>query len=344
MPADAAPLAGPDLLPRLGAGGTDGSCLFLPAIYEHKAALIGRPPRQVCASAELLAQAVAAEFATYRPAAVVAGIDIYNLEPEALGCPLAAGGGPQEVPGLAANRPEFLHDPSLRRLPDPTRDGRLPVVLGGAAASVAALGRETLVLAPLSGPFTLAVELVGLENLIYALYDHPAQVHELLEFCLEVATNYGRALLGTGAQLAIFDSRASCSLISPRQFRELAAPLHERLLAALRQAGARFLALIIGGNTAPVAETLFAVRPDLLVADFNVDPEPYLALAARQPTIVRVNIDPRVLSDEARTVAAVRAAAARMRGRPRCVIGSGIVPYDTPPAHLLAAWQALRAA
>jgi hypothetical protein len=59
---------------------------FVPAIYEHKAALIGKTPSEVAQSEELLVYAALAEFETYRPDLLTVGMDVYNVEAEALGC------------------------------------------------------------------------------------------------------------------------------------------------------------------------------------------------------------------------------------------------------------------
>ncbi len=58
---------------------------FVPAIYEHKARLLGRWPSQVCRSAELLHQACKEEVATYDADMLVVGMDVYNVEAEAMG-------------------------------------------------------------------------------------------------------------------------------------------------------------------------------------------------------------------------------------------------------------------
>ena len=59
---------------------------FSPAIYEHKAALINRLPSEVCRDTSLLVESVKAEYKTYHPDIFVFGIDIYNVEAEALSC------------------------------------------------------------------------------------------------------------------------------------------------------------------------------------------------------------------------------------------------------------------
>ncbi|MCK7483425.1 MAG: hypothetical protein M0C28_45105 [Candidatus Moduliflexus flocculans] len=56
---------------------------FVPAVYEHKARLIGRTPSQVCRSLDLLLEALEREDAIYGPDALTVGLDVYNVEAEA---------------------------------------------------------------------------------------------------------------------------------------------------------------------------------------------------------------------------------------------------------------------
>ena len=59
---------------------------FVPAIYEHKARLIGVSPSAICRNAELLEQGLERELELYAPDVLTIGIDVYNVEAEALGC------------------------------------------------------------------------------------------------------------------------------------------------------------------------------------------------------------------------------------------------------------------
>ena len=50
-----------------------------PAIYEHKAALIGLSPAEVSRSADLLARSLEAEHRAYAADFMTVGIDVYNI-------------------------------------------------------------------------------------------------------------------------------------------------------------------------------------------------------------------------------------------------------------------------
>ncbi len=74
---------------------------FVPAIYEHKARLIGRSPSEVARSGELLVEALEKELETYDPDVLTVGLDVYNVEAEAAGCAVRYFGTEPDVPAVA---------------------------------------------------------------------------------------------------------------------------------------------------------------------------------------------------------------------------------------------------
>ena len=60
--------------------------LFIPTIFEHSAKIINKTPSQVAVDRNLMEQAHVESYLLYRPDAVTVGIDVYNIEAEALGC------------------------------------------------------------------------------------------------------------------------------------------------------------------------------------------------------------------------------------------------------------------
>jgi hypothetical protein len=104
---------------------------FTPAVYEHAARLIGVTPWQASRDQNLMIQGHAAAFRRYHHVPVVAGIDIYNLEPEALGAVIEepAGNG---IPSIKAHPCGAVDEiPELTPF-DPRRDGRIPMVIEAA--------------------------------------------------------------------------------------------------------------------------------------------------------------------------------------------------------------------
>lgn len=59
---------------------------FLPTILEHSARLIGKTPSEVAVNAKMLEEALIEAYNFYGHDSLTVGIDVYNIEAEALGC------------------------------------------------------------------------------------------------------------------------------------------------------------------------------------------------------------------------------------------------------------------
>jgi uroporphyrinogen decarboxylase len=316
---------------------------FVPAIYEHKARLISRTPSEICRSAELLEAALERELAVYDPDMLVVGVDVYNVEAEALGARVIWFDD-SSVPTLAEpplHRPEDLDKLSL---PDPECDGRMPLFLSVAGALARRYRDSLIVRGAVTGPFSLASALLGPEPLLMACIEQPDFVRRLLALSARVTELYATAFLQRGAQPIIFDSRAAPPLLSPRLFRELLLPVYrDYLFPSLKSAGGRFLPLIIGGNTTPLLDSLIASGATQLLCDAPANLDAFLLHCSRAGLPFRVNVDARLVHSG--PPQAIREATLSLLQRaghfPGLLLGCGIVAYDTPPSHVLAIREAL---
>jgi uroporphyrinogen decarboxylase len=118
--------------------------------------------------------------------------------------------------------------------PDPAKSGRLPAYFE-ACRKVSGAVKDSAVGGVLSGPWTLAVNLRGAENLIMDTATDPEFVHRLMRFTVEVAKDTGMAVAAAGAGLSFSEAPASCSLISPKIFREFVLPYDRELVGFLRE-------------------------------------------------------------------------------------------------------------
>ena len=129
--------------------------------------------------------------------------------------------------------------------PDPHTDGLMPRVL-----ETIRFFRDHSDL-PISfsdpqGPFTTALGLVGPENLFVWLYEHPREVHALMDFCTEAFIDWvkvqqqaigeerGRNCFPHGIILPAEFGRVwlcddDCGQISPEQYREFVVPYNARI-------------------------------------------------------------------------------------------------------------------
>ena len=316
---------------------------FVPAVYEHKARLIGRSPSEVCRSLDLLLEALEKELEVYDPDLLTVGLDVYNVEAEAVGCEVRYFGAAPDVPAVAGPIVAGPADLGRLRRPDPGRDGRIPLMVEAAARLRRAVGPGLVVRGALTGPFSLACALAGTEAVLVATIEDPAFVRGLLAFAAEVAVDLGTAFLGRGVEPVLFDSKASPGAASPRVFRAFVLPVYrDVVMPRLREAGARSLPLIIGGDTTPILEDLLATGAGQLLCDAGGD----LALFARrcreERRALRASVDARLvhtgLPDKIRDEG--RGLLRRMAGQPGLLFGCGVVAYDCDPRNVLALREA----
>ncbi|NOZ55368.1 MAG: hypothetical protein GXO73_01090, partial [Calditrichaeota bacterium] len=189
-----------------------------------------------------------------------------------------------------------------------------------------------------SGPFSLAAELLGTERMLMALLDDPAMVTALLGFASEVAVHFGLAFAKRGVAPVYFDSRCAPPLVSPNQYRELVFPHHKRLISETKAAlRGQHVPLIIGGETTPIATAVADTGADYVLCDYTADFATYRRELEGRRILVRRNLDPGLVRWG--PVEAIRNAASgalqEARGWTRFVMGTGIIPWDTPPEHVL---------
>jgi len=317
---------------------------FVPAIYEHKARLIGRRPSEICRNGDLLRAALERELEVYDPDMLVVGVDVYNVEAEALGCQVRYFEDSAAVPAITRPLLEGPAELSRLRVPNPETDGRMPLYLEAAQSAEHDHGAETIIRGAVSGPYSLASELLGPEKLAMAAVEEPAFTRKLLEFAGQVTAGYGAAFLRRGAEVILFDSRAAPPLLSPRLFRELLVPVYrDRVIPELKAAGARYLPLIIGGDTTRILDALLETGATQLLCDAPADLGAFRRGCAAAGVPFRANVDARLIHRG--PVEAIRAEAFRVAGQcrdyPGFLLGCGIVAYDCPPEHVLALREAL---
>jgi uroporphyrinogen decarboxylase len=271
---------------------------FLPAIYEHKAWFINSTPSAVSRSADLLTRALLAEYETIGADALVVGVDVYNLEAEAVGCRVTFYDGEDtSIPGIRPGD-HLIHvgdDLSAARLPNPLKDGRMPVNIEAARRVRAAIGPDYWLRGALSGPFSLAISLVGAEALFLGCIDQPAWVRSVLDYASRIIQEFAKAYIDAGAELIVFDSQASPELLSPEMYEEFVLPVTREFVAWAAGQGVRDVPLVIGGNTTPIAGLLAQTGANNLLCDFTCDFDEWSEVCRSAGRAMRRNISPRLL-------------------------------------------------
>ncbi len=320
---------------------------FIPAIYEHKAWFIDATPSDVCRNADLFLKALIKEYETISPDALTIGLDVYNPEAEALGCkvtyyekgeltiPSVLSTGHLPYPGAD----QFLNMP----VPNPSQASRLSLNIQVAGSIVKEIGDEVPIRGAVSGPFSLAITLFGAEAMFILAMSEPDEMRKVLQKCNDVIKEYGKAFIDSGCDVIIFDSQASPALISPAMYRSIVFPFHNQLIVYFQEIGCNHVPLIIGGDTLTIIDDYLATGANNILCDATSDYTKFHEKCCEARRAYRRNIattdfttsQPDTYYDLATEYLK------EARGYPGFILGTGVVPYGTPTANILAVKQAI---
>ncbi len=310
---------------------------FEPAVYEHAARLIGRTPWEVSRDKELLIQGHRAAFEKYRHKPVVVGIDVYNPEAEAFGAVVAEPDG-EGIPSIAGHLCQEVADILKRKDYNPETSGRLSMIIVAARELKQQLP-EAVVKVPVSGPFSLASNLCGLENLLCECLTDPEVVGQALK---KLATNqlrFCKAIADAGVGITLFESAATPPLVPPHMFQDIVLPALQSVIKGAADVLGEDVSCIIGGNTFPILETMLCAGTKYIICPGETAQGAFMKKMEEHPDVmVRINMNPSVFCTTD-TAAAFKEAERVMllaRGRERVCLGSGVLPYEAVPETVLA--------
>ncbi|MHC4405324.1 MAG: uroporphyrinogen decarboxylase family protein [Planctomycetota bacterium] len=309
---------------------------FSPSVYEHAALLIGRSPWEVSRDAGLLYEAHREAYRRYRHTPIVVGIDIYNLEAEAYGASIDEPGGT----GIPAIRTPMLRSAAdLCRLKpfDPAAAGRIPMVID-VAGRLAEQFPEADVRVPLSGPFSIASNLIGCEALLCNAVERPEYVEAGLLHLVDGQVGFCHAINQRGVDIAFFESAAAPPLMSPAMFRRVELPALRSTMECTASVMGHPVPCVMGGNTAPILDAILETGTGYVICPIETDQEAFMRKVwDRTDVRVRVNTSSEVMIRG--THQQIRAEVDRIvrltRGRPNVCLGTGALPYETPPENVL---------
>jgi uroporphyrinogen decarboxylase len=307
-----------------------------PSVYEHAAALIGKTPWEASRDGDLVFEGHAAAYRTYRHTPIMPGIDIYNLEAEAYGGVIE----PPHRTGIPAiERPLFESTEGLLSLAplDPNRDGRIPMLLE-AAQRLKQTFPEANVRVPVSGPFSIASNLVGFNQLLLETAIDPAIVARALMHLVDGQVAFAEGVKAAGVDVAFFESAACPPMLSPDMFRDIELPALTACMQRIGQVVGHPIPCIIGGDTTPILDAMLETGTGYVVAPFETNQEAFIEKVRTRPDVrLRVNCDLRIIA--AGTKDEIRAEADRVieliGDHPNACMGTGALPYETPPENVL---------
>ena len=196
------------------------------------------------------------------------------------------------------------------------------------------------------GPFTLAGEMMGVENFLTQLADpqRHADIHALLGFLTEVVTDFSLAQAEAGAHLVgIGDPLAGPDLLSPHWYLEFAYPYQKRLAHSL---GSRKIDLVIHmcGDITKIFGQVASTGARAVELDYKVDADKCRRL--NEDICIIGNIDPSGIlalgtPEEVQDKAKLAIRVLGRRGH--FILGPGCdLPYETPKTNIHAFMEAAK--
>jgi len=216
------------------------------------------------------------------------------LEFEPLG--LAMRDDPDHPAMVASYLPMTRQTLGRFKLPDATRDMRLPIHLEMIRRVRAALNDTACVTGRIAAPFSALGLIYGIETLMIHLIDGPDLVRDNLEFFIDHQIAFGKAQVEAGAHaLWLGDCVASSKFLSPAYFARFAADAAARVAAELVKSGA-----IVVYHTNETSQAHLKLQVELPVSAVNVGEGPNLAQLRAELGANRClmgNFDPFLLRD-----------------------------------------------
>jgi uroporphyrinogen decarboxylase len=236
-------------------------------LSDQAARAIGVTVAEYQNSAKLLAHGQLTAWREY-------GMDMINTGPGLTGIAEAAGSRlafPDDTAYVLEPAIKEISDLDRLNIPDPHRDGRLPLFLEATGAVLREAGDQVPVSLTTSGPFTTASGLRGTEQLMRDLRRNPEFVHRLMRFSTDCTIPFMREALKLGARIGIAEPVASGTLISRSQFLEFVAPYLKELISAANELSGAAPSLHICGNSSRIWHDMADCGAGTLSLDDEVD-------------------------------------------------------------------------
>jgi uroporphyrinogen decarboxylase len=309
---------------------------FCPSVYEHAARVIGKSPWEVSRDVELLSKAHIEAYRLYRHRPIVVGIDIYNLEAEAYGAVVGRAAG-NAIPAICEHPFSSVKELITLEPFDPKTAGRIPMVIE-AARRVSDNNPDADVRIPLSGPFSLAANLVGFENLLCEIITGPDVVAEALRHLVAGQVEFCKEVVRNGLDIAFFESAATPPLLSPQNFRQIELEALKEIMRKTSAIVGHPVPCIMGGDTLPILDDILQTGTGYVCCPAKTNQQKFMEKMRNHPDVtVRINMDARAITSKnfEDVEKEVDRVIALTHNRPNVCIGTGCLPFEAEPEVVL---------
>ncbi|MEO0206033.1 MAG: uroporphyrinogen decarboxylase family protein, partial [candidate division WOR-3 bacterium] len=151
-------------------------------------------------------------------------------------------------------------------IPNPKREGRLPVYLDAIKYAYKAIGDIIPILAYLPAPFTTGMHLLPPDKFLINTLKNPEEIKIILDAVFEATIKFCFEIINAGALPIIVDPLASGSVISPAVYKEIALVYEQRLVDYLHRYDFDVI-LHICGDTTTIIDNILYTNADLISLD-----------------------------------------------------------------------------
>lgn len=174
---------------------------------------------------------------------------------------------------------------------DPYKDGRLPVHLEAMKYLKEFAKDEIKCSAGIVGPFTNSFFLLGVDETLKLIHKNPEAVHKLCKISLDTCKAYAKAVLDIGLVPTISEPMSSCTVVSPKVFREFSLPYLKELINYINEYNGTKVVIHICGQTNKIWTDIAEIGVGGMSID-NVASLKECKLAIGNSTKIMGNVDP----------------------------------------------------
>lgn len=297
-----------------------------PLAVHYTAALAGRSTEDYTLNPEVMVDCICRYYERFRPDGVWLSADTW-VTAEAMGARVEFPGNNQPMAGAGEAVIQSAADLDRIPPPDPSTQGRMPLMLEAMGRLRRRLGDEVFIVGCFDqSPLSLACAMGGINEIMMKALTEPEPVQALLERCIEYASAYANALGAAGADL-LSTGDSPAGLMGPDLYRELALPAERRVFLAIAEGCGIPASLHICGDATPLLADMSTAGAAVLEIDYKVDLNTACHIVPNDIALWG-NLDPVALlqdgSPDQVTAAAHRALnTVRDHGRARFVLSSG---------------------
>lgn len=214
-------------------------CEFVPIALHNFlvcAELMKRPYGEIFIDGTLIAESQIKAYEIFSHDILMVEVGIATLA-EACGCVVEY--ADKAAPWIKKPVLEKISDGKYLKIPDFKKDGHIPEMVKAVKILKKEIGNEVYIMGRADqGPFSLAAELVGINNFLIEIADNKNEenVERLLNYTTEVFLNYAMELSKAGSDItSMGESLAGPGVVSPSIYRKYAFPFESKIIEELKK-------------------------------------------------------------------------------------------------------------